>query len=125
MISFQLGLAAFASPTIVWKAGRHLRFFSYVSLPIAQDYKADYQFDQWRAGLGAILHVRSCGQTSRNVTPPQHHDGHDEERSRKQVNGTLRQEPHELTRGDRDRRRKQFVRQLCDEDDAEHGEEDA
>jgi hypothetical protein len=25
-----------------------------VSLPAAQDYKADYQVDQWRAGLGMI-----------------------------------------------------------------------
>jgi hypothetical protein len=26
----------------------------YVSLPVAQDYKADYQVDHWRSGLGVI-----------------------------------------------------------------------
>ena len=74
MISFQLGLAAevhdrdvvngsnlvsggweaFASPTIVWKPASPMRFFMYVSLPVAQDYRADYQVDRWRAGLGVI-----------------------------------------------------------------------
>jgi hypothetical protein len=74
MISFQMGLAAevhdpdviggtdlvsggwevFASPTLVWMPVEHTRFFMYASLPVARDYKADYQVDQWRAGLGVI-----------------------------------------------------------------------
>jgi hypothetical protein len=74
MISFQMGLAAevhdpdviggasllsggwevFASPTLVWMPAARTRFFMYASLPVAQDYKADYQVDQWRAGLGVI-----------------------------------------------------------------------
>jgi hypothetical protein len=74
MISFQLGVAAevhahdiingaqttsggwemFASPTVVWMPARGFRFFTYVSLPFAQDYQADYQFDHWRAGAGVI-----------------------------------------------------------------------
>jgi hypothetical protein len=74
LLSFQMGLAAevhdpdvmngivrqsggwevFASPTVVWKAAAPLRFFTYVSIPVAQDYKSDDQIDRWRAGLGAI-----------------------------------------------------------------------
>lgn len=74
MISLQMGLAAevhdpdvidgadlvsggweiFASPTLVWMPVEHTRFFMYGSLPVAQDYKADYQVDQWRAGVGVI-----------------------------------------------------------------------
>jgi hypothetical protein len=74
MISLQMGLAAevhdpdvlngtdvvsggwevFASPTVVWMPAARMRFFTYVSLPVAQSYKADYQVDQWRAGLGVI-----------------------------------------------------------------------
>jgi hypothetical protein len=74
MISFQMGLAAevhdpdvaggatlvsggwevFASPTVVWMPAARTRFFLYASLPVGQDYKADYQFDYWRAGLGVI-----------------------------------------------------------------------
>jgi hypothetical protein len=74
MISFQVGLAAevhdadviggsevvsggwevFASPTVVWMPAARTRFFMYVSLPAAQGYKADYQVDQWRAGVGII-----------------------------------------------------------------------
>jgi hypothetical protein len=74
MISLQIGLAAevhdadviggsaivsggwevFASPTLVWMPAVRTRFFLYVSVPTAQGYKADYQVDQWRAGLGVI-----------------------------------------------------------------------
>ncbi len=74
MLSLQLGLAAevhdadviggaatssggwelFTSPTVVWAPAARMRFFTYVSLPVAQDYKADYQVDHWRAGLGLI-----------------------------------------------------------------------
>jgi hypothetical protein len=74
MLSAQMGLAAevhdpdvigganlvsggwevFASPTVVWMPAARMRFFLYVSLPVAQDYKADYQVDLWRAGLGVI-----------------------------------------------------------------------
>jgi hypothetical protein len=74
MLSIQLGLAAevhdpdvvnsfdtvsggwevFASPTMVWQAARGVRFFTYVSLPVAQHYDADYQIDKWRAGTGII-----------------------------------------------------------------------
>jgi hypothetical protein len=74
MLSVQMGLAAelhdadviggadvvsggwevFASPTVVWMPVARTRFFSYVSLPLVQDYKADYQVDHWRAGLGVI-----------------------------------------------------------------------
>jgi hypothetical protein len=74
MISFQLGVAAevhdpdvinganlvsggwelFASPTVVGMPARGLRFFTYVSLPFAQGYRADYETDKWRAGLGTI-----------------------------------------------------------------------
>jgi hypothetical protein len=74
MVSFQMGLAAevhdpdliggadlvsggwevFASPTLVWMPAAHTRFFMYASLPVAQEYKADYQVDQWRAGVGVI-----------------------------------------------------------------------
>ena len=74
MVSVQMGLAAevhdrdvvggaqlisggwelFASPTLVWMPAARTRFFLYVSLPVAQDYRADYQLDQWRAGLGVI-----------------------------------------------------------------------
>jgi hypothetical protein len=74
MISFQMGLAAevhdpdvigganlvsggwevFASPTLVWMPAARTRLFMYVSLPVAQDYRADYQVDYWRAGLGVI-----------------------------------------------------------------------
>jgi hypothetical protein len=44
----------FSSPTVVWMPARGFRFFTYVSLPLAQDYQADYQFDHWRAGAGVI-----------------------------------------------------------------------
>ena len=74
MLSVQMGLAAevhdqdviggtgqvsggwevFASPTVVWMPAARTRFFTYVSLPVAQGYRADYQVDQWRAGLGVI-----------------------------------------------------------------------
>ena len=74
MISFQMGLAAevhdpdviggvdlvsggwevLASPTVVWKPAPPMRFFLYVSVPAEQSYKADYQVDRWRAGLGMI-----------------------------------------------------------------------
>ncbi len=48
------GWEVFASPTVVWMPAARTRFFLYVSLPVAQDYKADYQVDHWRAGLGVI-----------------------------------------------------------------------
>jgi hypothetical protein len=48
------GWEVFASPTVVWMPAARTRFFLYVSLPIAEDYKADYQVDLWRAGLGVI-----------------------------------------------------------------------
>ena len=35
-------------------AAPRTRFFTYVSLPIAQHYKADYQVDHFGAGLGII-----------------------------------------------------------------------
>ncbi len=75
LISVQLGLAAefherdvdrgaavtdsggwelFASPTVVWEPAERLRFFAYVSLPFAQDYRSVTQEDRWRSGLGAI-----------------------------------------------------------------------
>jgi hypothetical protein len=74
VISVQLGLAAegqdpdvidsfdtvsggwevFASPTLVWMAAPGVRFFTYVSLPLAQHYDADYQLDRWRAGAGIV-----------------------------------------------------------------------
>jgi hypothetical protein len=74
MVSVQMGLAAevhdadvmggsalasggwevFASPTVVWMPAAHTRFFLYLSLPLAQDYQADYQVDHWRAGMGLI-----------------------------------------------------------------------
>lgn len=74
MVSLQLGLATevhdpdvvlgrervsggwelFTSPTVVWMPRERLRFFTYVSLPLAQSYRAVDQTDQWRAGLGVI-----------------------------------------------------------------------
>ena len=49
------GWEVFLSPTVAWMAAPGLRFFTYVSLPVAQNYNADYQVDQWRAGLGVIV----------------------------------------------------------------------
>jgi hypothetical protein len=74
MLSFQLGLAAevhdrdltnhveiasggweiLASPTLVWMPAPRLRLFTYVSLPLVQDYATDAQLDRWRASVGAI-----------------------------------------------------------------------
>lgn len=48
------GWEVFASPTVVWMPAARTRFFTYVSLPIAQDYRADYQVNHWRAGVGVI-----------------------------------------------------------------------
>jgi hypothetical protein len=48
------GWEVFASPTIVWAPAEHMRFFTYVSLPVAQDYRSPAQEDRWRAGLGII-----------------------------------------------------------------------
>jgi hypothetical protein len=42
------------SPTVVVAPLAHLRLFALVSLPVAQSYRADYEVDRWRAGLGAI-----------------------------------------------------------------------
>lgn len=88
MLSVQMGLAAevhdpdvlagrdlvsggwelFASPTVVWMPAARTRFFLYVSLPVAQDYKADYQVDQWRSGLGVIYSFDRRGEAA--VTVP-------------------------------------------------------
>jgi hypothetical protein len=74
MLSLQMGLAAemhdpdvigganivsggwevFVSPTLVWMPAARTRFFLYAALPVGEDYKADYQVDLWRAGLGVI-----------------------------------------------------------------------
>jgi hypothetical protein len=74
MLSVQMGLAAevhdpdviggaglvsggwevLASPTVVWAPAARTRFFLYASLPLFEDYEADYQVDLWRAGLGVI-----------------------------------------------------------------------
>ena len=90
MLSVQMGLAAevhdpdviagtnlvsggwevFASPTVVWMPAARTRFFMYVSLPIAQDYKADYQVDQWRAGLGVIYSFDRGRDAPVTVPPP-------------------------------------------------------
>jgi hypothetical protein len=89
MISLQMGLAAevhdpdvtdgtstvsggwevFASPTVVWMPAARTRFFTYVSLPVAQDYKADYQVDRWRAGLG-VIYSFDRGAEPPVVVPP-------------------------------------------------------
>lgn len=48
------GWEMFASPTVVWAPAEHTRFFTYVSLPFAQDYRSPSQEDRWRAGVGII-----------------------------------------------------------------------
>jgi hypothetical protein len=53
-VSASGGWEILASPTIVWGPSEHLRFFTYVSLPITEDYRSPAQEDRWRAGLGAI-----------------------------------------------------------------------
>ena len=88
MISFQMGVAAeghdpdvingaelvsggweiLASPTLVWMPAARTRFFMYASLPIAQDYRADYQVDHWRAGIGLIYSFDRGGRPA--VTVP-------------------------------------------------------
>jgi hypothetical protein len=42
------------SPTIVASPHAHFRVFGLASLPIAQSYRADYQVDRWRLGVGVI-----------------------------------------------------------------------
>lgn len=89
MLSLQLGFAAevhdpdvvaganlvsggwelFASPTLVWMPAARTRFFMYVSLPVAQDYRADYQVDQWRAGLGVIYSFDRAPEPPALVAP--------------------------------------------------------
>jgi hypothetical protein len=50
MLSVQMGLAAEVhDPDVIGGAD-----LAYVSLPVSQDYRADYQVDLWRAGLGLI-----------------------------------------------------------------------
>lgn len=91
MVSLQMGLAAevhdqdvtngiavpsggwevFASPTVAWMAAPRMRFFTYVSLPLAQDYKADYQVDHWRAGVGIIYSFERGPERPRAAMPPQ------------------------------------------------------
>ncbi len=91
MISFQVGLAAevhdpdviggaslvsggweiFASPTVVWMPAAHTRFFMYASLPVGQDYTADYQFDYWRAGLGVIYSFDRAPEPALGLAPSQ------------------------------------------------------
>ncbi len=90
MVSVQMGLAAevhdpdviggsdlvsggwevFASPTVVWMPAARTRFFMYVSMPVAQDYKADYQVDHWRAGLGVIYSFDRSEPAPVTVPPP-------------------------------------------------------
>lgn len=48
------GWEMLASPTVVWSPAPHLRFFTLVSLPIAQNYRAATPNDRWRSGLGMI-----------------------------------------------------------------------
>jgi hypothetical protein len=48
------GAEIFASPTVVWGAAAGVRFFTYLSLPLAQDYRSPAQEDRWRAGAGII-----------------------------------------------------------------------
>ena len=48
------GQEIFASPTVVWAPAAHMRFFTYVSVPLVQDYRAAFEEDRWRAGLGLI-----------------------------------------------------------------------
>jgi hypothetical protein len=87
MISLQMGLAAevhdpdviggaklvsggwevFASPTVVWMPAARTRFFLYVSMPVAQDYRADYQVDQWRAGVGVIYSLERAQEPPATV----------------------------------------------------------
>ncbi len=89
LVSVQLGLAAeihdrdvatnatldrsggwelFASPTVVWSPARAMRFFAYVSLPFAQDYRDASQEDRWRAGLGVIYSFERAQEPK--VAPP-------------------------------------------------------
>lgn len=65
------GWELFASPTLVWMPAERTRFFMYVSLPVAQDYKADYQVDQWRAGLGVIYSFERASEPPVTVAPSQ------------------------------------------------------
>ena len=53
------GWELFASPTLVWSPAAGTRFFTYVSLPFAQDYRSPAQEDRWRAGLGIIYSFAS------------------------------------------------------------------
>jgi hypothetical protein len=89
MVSLQMGLAAevhdadfiggadvvsggwevLASPTVVWKPAARTRFFLYVSLPVAEDYKADYQTDHWRAGIGVIYSFERRAETPVALRP--------------------------------------------------------
>jgi hypothetical protein len=89
MISFQIGLAAevhdpdrvdgadvvsggwevLASPTVVWMPAAQVRFFTYVSLPVAEGYRADYQTDHFRAGLGIIYSFDRASPPSEPVMP--------------------------------------------------------
>lgn len=48
------GWEIFASPTVVWSPAAHMRFFTYVSLPVVQHYRSISQEDRFRAGLGII-----------------------------------------------------------------------
>jgi hypothetical protein len=73
MLSFQLGVGdefhfadvdhggdvgggweLLASPTIVASPVRNLRVFALVTVPVVQSYRADYQQDRWRTGVGLI-----------------------------------------------------------------------
>ena len=48
------GAELFTSPTVVWSPEAHMRFFTYVSLPVTQSYRSPSQEDRWRAGVGVI-----------------------------------------------------------------------
>jgi hypothetical protein len=73
MVSFQIGLGdeyhladvdhgqkvgggneVLASPTIVASPDPHVRLFALASIPLTQSYRADYQVDRWRLGVGLI-----------------------------------------------------------------------
>ncbi len=54
------------SPTIVGSPMKNMRIFALVSLPVAQNYSADYQHDRWRVGVGVIY---SFDRSKRVVAP--------------------------------------------------------
>jgi hypothetical protein len=56
------------------KRAAWMRFFTYVSLPIAQDYKAGYQVDHWRAGLGIIYSFDRAPEPPPVLVAPGEHE---------------------------------------------------